>query len=137
MLISVDDNDIKEIEAELSSQIKGVDARISFSITDAYTGFLKPFTEEEHKIPFVRMTPEEEAEFNKKHPLGTIVIVRPRQTRSSETQSSAESKKLSREEADRLDFLAMLRTKAALDEVIRKTWQERYEEDSKKGLSDQ
>ena len=118
---------LKKLKRSSVSQIKGVDARISFSITDAYTGFLKPFTEEEHKMPFVRMTPEEEAEFDRRHPLGTIVIVRPRQTRSSETQSSAESKKLS-EEADRIGF-AMLRTKAALDEVIRKTWQERYEED--------
>ena len=37
------------------------------------------------------MTPEEAAEFDRKHPLGTMLIMGARKTPSAKTQSSAES----------------------------------------------
>ena len=42
-------------------------------------------------MPIREMTPEEKAEFDKKHPLGTMLIFRARQTPSSKKQSSTES----------------------------------------------
>ena len=42
-------------------------------------------------MPIREMTPEEKAEFDRKHPLGTMLIMRARQTPLAKTQASESS----------------------------------------------